>query len=132
MSMSYSSKDVDLVIGGTLIKEFESIEITKNPEWEHDHSNTGSITRIQQADYKYTEVTVNLKQSAADNAILSAYYVAGAYLPVMIRDKNGNTNFAAAQMSLEMPDTSTFAKSEITDLTWTLKGNYTLYFLGGN
>lgn len=132
MSYTYSSKDVDLVVGGSLIAEFESIDISRNPRWEHDHSNTGSVSRIEQADKDYFEITINMKQTSPDNLVLNAYYVAGAYIPVAIRDKNGSTTFAAAQMSIEWPDTATFGKSELNDLAWMLKGNAQLAVLGGN
>jgi len=129
---TYSSKDFDLVIGTTLVKEWESVVIDTNDRWEHDHGNDGRSTRVEQANFRYVTVTLNMKQGALDNTVLSAYFEAGLQIPVGMRDKNGQTTFAAAQMSVERPSSVTHAKSELNDKGWRLKGDYQLWVDGGN
>jgi len=132
MSFTYTSKDVDIIVGTSLIKEFENVVIDTNDRWVYDHGADGSAGRAEQANFRFINVTVNLKQGAGDNVVWNVYFEAGLEIPFGLLDKNGTTKLAAAQMSVERPSSSTLGKSELNDKGWRLKGNYQFWVDGGN
>lgn len=131
MARTYSSKDITLIVGGTIIRGFESISISTNARWDFDFDNEGKDSRFEQANSKFAEVTVNMKQTSPDQQFLTGYYTAGGQIEVLIRDANGLDAFVAAEMSIELPDTIDFAKDAITDRAWVLKGNWQICNIGG-
>ena len=132
MAATYSSYDVTLIVGGTIIRGFEQIAINTNPRWEFDHDNEGNAIRIEQSNRRFVEISVDMKQTSQDQQILTGYYEAGGQVNVLIRDENGTDLFVAAQMSLELPSTITKAVDSLNDNSWTLKGNFQICNVGGN
>ena len=92
----------------------------------------GRYISVTNAAYDHVRVTITMEQTSADNGVLTTLYEANTVVPVGILDLNGNSTFAAAEMTFERRPTATYAKDTTSDRVWTLTGKYQAWVEGGN
>ncbi len=138
---SYGFDQVVGVFGPVLFDGFqegEGIEIEQVSETFTDHLGTdGKVTRAKTLDRR-AKVRINLMQTSAQNAALSAIHIAdrdapngGGILPLTIRDLNGSSlHFGAEAWISKAPD-SVYDRTP-TVRTWEITVAYLENFVGSS
>ncbi len=128
---TYSPKEVDIIIGTTIVENWESITVALDEdEWTLVSGADGEVTRTENAN-KLGTITLSTKQASEANLLLSAQAVAGSIIPITIRDKNGYSIHSIAEGVIAKRPDAEYGK-EAGDREWMIKGKLSIHIVGGN
>jgi len=130
---NYSPGEVSVIVGGLIIKGKNSVSVEPLAvRWTEDFDVDGGMCLTENKNYKAYKVTLNLHQTAADaNAGLTALYLAGGSLPVIVKDNSGYSVYVLANAKIASRPTGAFEQSP-TDRTWTFIGEAEIDLEAGN
>lgn len=122
MSRTYNPEKVALVVGGSLLKSWNSIKITRDePKWNFTTGTRGESTRTKNLNSMGT-IEITVPQSSADNDVLSAYAISDAAIPCMVKDNSGSSIATMPKGTVVQLPEMTMSK-EPTDRVWQIKGD---------
>lgn len=136
---TYDPNSILVTFGTTIITGFAAgtfVKIMRNgAAFEKVKGACGDVDRINRNanDFK---VELTLKQSSPVNAILSGLLLAdqisnAGTLPLLIKDLNGTTLFAAMQAWIEKDPDAEFA-DKLSDRVWSFETGMAANLVGGN
>lgn len=119
---TYNPSEVSIVIGGAIIKSWDSVTVSMEEDRNVLTSGTtGEATRTKNANRLGTMVVI-LPQSSEDNLKLSAELALDAPIPCAIIDTGGNSIHVMPEgVIMKSPDAE-YAKDHGTR-EWTVSGN---------
>jgi hypothetical protein len=128
---TYDPGQVSLIVGGTIIKSWDKIAVAMDEDdWSFAAGTTGEVTRVKNLN-RLGSIAVTLPQTSADNAVLSAFRIAGALLPCIVKDASGNSLHVMPEGTVVKPADSEYGK-EAAQREWTIKGGIVEMTVGGN
>ena len=136
---TYNAHEVSVIVGArpiTGLASGDAVTIERESDsWTDAVGISGEVTRSGSADKRGT-ITIRLQQSSSDNDYLSALVAADemaktGVVPILIRDSNGNSLYAAEQGWIKKPASATFAK-EAGEREWIIRCARIEMFAGGN
>jgi hypothetical protein len=136
---TFDFKKLNVIFGVAKLTGFadgDAVEITEeNPAFNSMSGADGFVDRVKN-NANYLTITLRLRQTSPTNQLLSAIHiadrVAGTPLPILIKDRLGNTLITAAQAWIEKFPTATFG-NEAKTREWVIKtGSQYVVNIGGN
>lgn len=136
---TFDFKKLNVIFGVAKLTGFadgDAVEIAEeNPAFNSVVGADGFTDRVKN-NANYLTITLRLRQTSPTNQILSGIHiadrVAGAPLPILIKDRLGNTLITAAQAWIEKFPTTAFG-NEAKIREWVIKtGSQYLINIGGN
>lgn len=136
---TYNAHEVSVIIGVkpiTGLASGDSVTVEREADsWTDSVGINGEVTRSGSADKRGT-ITIKVQQTSIDNDYLSGLSVADelsseGVFPILIRDTNGRSLYAAAQCWIKKPANATFAK-ESGEREWVIRCARLEMFTGGN
>jgi len=119
---TYSPGEVTNIVGGVIVKDW--MEITwayVNPRYSMVQGSDGELTRVENAGWQLVEGTITLSQSSSSNIGVNAQFVAGAVIPLLVKDNSGNSIHSIPEMTLTAPADGGYGK-ETKDREWKFGG----------
>lgn len=123
---TYSSEDVAVIVAGRNLSnradDFVTVSMAEDT-WKYVNGSDGDGTRSLDPNRSGT-IVIKLKQSSDDNLFLSALYATDVAtklgtFPVLIKDTNGLSKYAAAEAWIQKPADADFSR-ETGDREWTI------------
>ncbi|MCP4481417.1 MAG: DUF3277 family protein [bacterium] len=139
MLKTYNGHEVSVIFGARLLTglvEGDAVTIERDTDsWTDSVGLNGEVTRSGSADKRAT-VTIRLQQSSSDNDYCSGIVAAdelakSGVLPILVRDSNGNSIYAAPEAWIQKPTAATFGK-EAGEREWVIRCAKVTMFSGGN
>jgi len=131
MSKTYDPSQVAIVVGGSIIKSWNIVTVTRDEDgWSFSTGTSGEVTRTKNLN-KLGMLELVLPQTSADNAILSAFEIAGNVLVSSVIDKSGASVALMPEGTVVKAADSAYDK-ESGDRTWQIKGDMVGFVVGGN
>ena len=128
---TYDPSQVSVIIGGSIVKSWISVSAEPDEEgWMMTVGTQGEATRTKNAN-KMGVVTLVLPQASVDNAILSAFWNAGAQISVAVTDKSGVSLHAIPEATVTKSPDAAYGK-EAGEYEWLIRGDLSVHVLGGN
>ena len=129
---TYDPTLVSLILGGSILKSWNTITcVVDDPKFVFSKGTTGEVTRTKNAVMMGT-ATLNMPQTSEDNAIISAFEVAGNTIPLMVVDRNGTSIRVMPQATVVKPADAEYG-AEAGERSWEIKGQWKEPFIvGGN
>lgn len=136
---TYAPEKVAIIFGGAIMSGYADgtfVNIERNTEtFQTVVGADGESTRVKSADQS-GKVTITLKQSSDSNDILSGFEAADAaslqgYLPLLVKDANGRSLYAAENAWIEKPADAEFGK-DLNTREWVIQCDKLIPFTGGN
>lgn len=129
---TYDPTKVSLIVGGSIIKSWNTITcVVDDPKFTFATGTTGEVTRTKNPIMMGT-ATIDLPQTSEDNAILSAFEVAGNTIPIIVVDRNGVSIHTMPQATIIKPADAEYGKDS-GSREWEIKGQWKEPFIvGGN
>lgn len=136
---TFDFKKLNVIFGIAKLTGFadgDAVEVAEeSPAFNSMSGADGHVDRVKN-NANYLTITLRLRQTSPTNQILSAIHiadrVAGTPLPILIKDRLGNTLITASQAWIEKFPTTTFG-NEAKTREWVIKtGSDYLVYIGGN
>jgi len=136
---TFDFKKLTVIFGVAKLTGFadgDAVEVAEDsPAFNSVGGADGYVDRIKN-NANFLKITIRLRQTSPTNDILSALHaadrVSGTTLPLLIKDRSGNTLFAAAQSWIEGFPNAPFG-NEAKTREWIIKtGSQYSVFIGGN
>ena len=128
---TYDPSQVSLIVGGTIIKSWNQITVSKDEDdWTFSAGTSGEVTRTKNMN-KLGGIVITCPQTSADNGFLSAFAVSGALLSCIVKDGSGRSLHVMPEGTVVRPANSQYGK-EPNDREWTIKGSIVEMTVGGN
>jgi hypothetical protein len=136
---TFDFKKLNVIFGVAKLTGFadgDAVEVAEeNPAFNSMSGADGYVDRIKN-NANFLTITIRLRQTSPTNDILSALHaadrVSGTPLPLLIKDRSGNTLVTAAQAWIEKFPTAAFG-NEAKTREWVIKtGSQYVTFIGGN
>lgn len=118
---TYDPSQVSVIIGGSIIKSWDIVKVGRdNDRWSFTEGTTGEVTRTKNASL-LGSIIITLPQASDDNAIMSAFEVAGTLIPCAVIDKSGSSLHTMPEGTvIKIPDAD--YDKEAKQREWTVKG----------
>ena len=128
---TYDPGQVSLIVGGTIIKSWNKIQVAKDEDsWTFSAGTQGEVTRTKNLNRLGT-ITVTLPQASQDNASLSAFSISDALLSCIVKDASGASLHVMPEGTVVKPADSEYGK-EAGEREWAIKGSIAEMTVGGN
>ncbi len=128
---TYDPGQVSVIVGGTIIKSWNTIRVAKDEDdWTFNAGTSGEVTRTKNLN-RLGGITLTLPQTSQDNAVLSAFSVAGGLLSCIVKDASGNSLHVMPEGTVVKPADSEYGK-ESGEREWMVKGSIVEMTVGGN
>jgi hypothetical protein len=132
MTLTYSSDDVSVIVGATIITDFEEIAVTQDEDsWSFSAGSSGEVTRSKNSN-KLGSIAITLMQTKREQLQLVALQESDALIPVVIKDNNGASIHVITEATLVKAPDANYGKTEAQTRVWTFKGKLTANIVGGN
>lgn len=129
---TYDSSQVSVIVGTTIVGDFESISTEQQEDgWTFDSGSSGDVSASKNSNRLMT-ATITTKQTKAVNLQLSALYEGDSIFPLTIKDNNGTSLHFIPQARIVKIPSAEYGKSELSDREWTIVGKATANVVGGN
>ena len=118
---TYDPTLVSGIFGGAILQSWNSItvEVTED-RFTFTKGTTGEVTRTKNP-VMMANITVNLPQTSEDNAIFSAFEVAGNTISCMVVDRGGRSIHVVPQGTFTKPATAEYGR-EAGEREWVITG----------
>lgn len=128
---TYDPSQVAIIIGGRIIKSWNTVTVTRDEDgWTFSAGTSGESTRTKNLN-KLGMIEIDMPQTSEDNAILSAFEIAGNTLNSSVIDKGGTSVALVPEGTVVKSADSEFAK-ESGSRVWQIKGDLVGFVVGGN
>lgn len=136
---TYAPEKLAIIVGGFIMQGYADgtfVNVERNTEtFQTVVGADGEGTRVKSAD-KSGKITITLKQSSDSNDVLSGLEIADeatlqGYVPVLVKDANGRSLYAAETAWVEKPANAEFSK-ELSNREWVIATDKLIPFTGGN
>ena len=118
---NYDPEQISVVIGGSIIKNWNTIVVEFDEErWTFKSGTKGEVTRAKNLN-KLGRIGITMDISSDDNDTLSAFFVSDAVVTGFVKDNNGTTIFTMPEGTVAgAPSTS--LEKETTEREWNVRG----------
>ena len=128
---TYDPSQVAIIIGGRIIGSWNTVTVTRDEDgWTFAAGTSGEVTRTKNLN-KLGMLELVLPQTSEDNAVLSAFEIAGNTLNSSVLDKSGTSVALMPEGTVIKAADSEFGK-ESGERTWQIKGDLVSFLVGGN
>ena len=118
---TYDPSMVSAIIGGAILQSWNTIRVELTEDrFTFTKGTSGEVTRTKNP-VMLGNIILVLPQTSEDNAILSAFEVAGNTLACMIVDRSGASIHVMPQGTVVRPANAEYGK-EATEREWTITG----------
>lgn len=130
---TFSSLNHVLLVGGSLIPGWKSVQITiPNERFANSHNADGSNTFEENSGYKAFEGTITVASTHAGNSVLSAIYTSGASVPIVLATTNSTKVFSAINAKVILTSFGVDDGGADTPTEWKVIGDYDICLPTGN
>ena len=140
MSRTYDPSQVNLVLGITVLNNWDTIRIAyEEDQITHSAGTQGEVTRTLNAN-KLGTITVTCPQTSIDNGVFSNYAISKFVVPCTVLDLNGTGQLlgqvGATKVIMPMGSVVKLSDSELAKESgqreWTIRGKLDVYYVGSN
>ena len=118
---TYDPLQVSIIIGGSIIKSWDQVVVSRdNDRWNFSEGTSGEVTRTRNAG-RLGSIKLVLPQASADNAVLSAFEVAGSLIACAVLDKGGSSVHVMPEGTVTRTPDAEYSK-EAAQREWLVKG----------
>ncbi len=136
---TYDPSEVAVIVGGAIMQGFADgtfVEVERDEQAYEKVTGADGETSRAKTNNKSGNITITLKQTSPSNDILSGIMIAdeadnSGVVPVLIKDRLGNTVFASSAAWVQQMPSSAYSK-EIEEREWVLDCAKIDAFVAGN